>query len=138
MWKRTLLALVLAFAAGTNRAPAAPSIAGIGDVNVLAVRFVPTGDSGPGLAPGSVTYVVARLELTNATTHDFTPDISRFFLTGASGARSDRYQGTDSGSSVFVGVSNSHRTLKQGDKRLYTVGFRSTDPVIAGTVSYEP
>jgi hypothetical protein len=135
MWKRTLLALVLAFAAGTNRAPAAQSIAGTGDVNVLAVRFVPAGDSGPGLAAGSVTYVVTQLELTNATTHDFTPDVSRFFLTGA---RSDRYQGTDSGSSVFAGVSNSHRTLKQGDKRLYTVGFRSPDPVIAGTVSYEP
>jgi hypothetical protein len=135
MWKRTLLALVLAFAAGTNQASAAPSIAGTGDVNVVAARFVPVGDSGPGLAAGSVTYVIARLELTNATAHDFTPDVSRFFLTGT---RSDRYQGTDSGSSVFVGVSNSHRMLKQGDKRLYTVGFRSTDPVIAGTVSYEP
>jgi predicted RNA binding protein YcfA (HicA-like mRNA interferase family) len=35
-------------------------------------------------------------------------------------------------------VSNSHRTLKQGDKRIYTVGFRSADPVVAGTISYEP
>jgi hypothetical protein len=135
MWKRTLLALVVAFAAGTNRAPAAPSIAGIGNVNVVAVRFVPAGDSGPGFPAGSVTYVVTRVELTNATAHDFTPDVSRFFLTGA---QSDRYQGTDTGSSVFVGVSNSHHTLKQGDKRLYTVGFRSKDPVVAGTVSYEP
>ena len=46
--------------------------------------------------------------------------------------------GTDSGSSVFVGVSNSHRMLKQGDMRDYTVGFRTADPVITGTISYEP
>jgi hypothetical protein len=39
---------------------------------------------------------------------------------------------------VFVGVSNSHRMLKQGDMRDYTVGFRTADPVITGTISYEP
>jgi hypothetical protein len=135
MWKRTLLALVLAFAAGTARAPAAPSIAGGGDVNVLAVRFVPGNESGPGLGPAGVTYVITRVELTNGTAHDFTPDVTRFFLTSF---RSERYQGTDSGSTAFAGISNSHRTLKQGDKRSYTVGFRSADPVIGGTVSYEP
>jgi hypothetical protein len=135
MWKRTLLALVLAFAAGTSRAPAAPSIVGGGDVNVLAVRFVPGNEAGPGLAAGGVTYVITRLELTNGSAHDFTPDVSRFFLTGT---RTERYQGTDSGASVFAGVSNSHQTLKQGEKRAYTVGFRSADPVISGMVSYEP
>ena len=137
MWKRTLLALALALAVGACRAPAlaAPSIAGAGDVRVVAVRFVPSTDAGPGLAAGGLTYVLARVELTNDTPRDFTPDVSRFFLTGA---QNQRYQGTDSGSSVFVGVSNSHRMLKQGDKRLNTVGFRSTDPVIAGTISYEP
>ena len=135
MWNRTLLVLVLALAAGTCEAPAASSIAGAGDVNVLAVRFVPSTDAGPGLASGSRTFVLTQVELTNDTAHDYTPDVSRFFLTSAQG---ERYQGTDSGSSVFVGVSNSRRTLKQGDKRLYTVGFRSTDPGIAGTISYEP
>ena len=135
MWKRALLALVLALAAGTCRAPAAASIAGAGDVNVLAVRFVPGADAGPGLASGGRTFVVARVELTNDTPHDFTPDVSRFFLTSA---QSERYQGTEGGSSAFAGIANSHRTLKQGDKRLYTVGFRSADPVIAGTISYEP
>lgn len=135
MWKRALLALVLALAAGTCEAPAASSIAGTGDVNVLAVRFVPEAGAGPGLAAGGRTFVLVRAELTNDTAHDYTPDISRFVLTSA---QSERYQGTDSGSSAFVGVSNSHRTLKQGDKRVYTVGFRSADPVIAGTISYEP
>jgi hypothetical protein len=137
MWKRTLLVLALALAVGACRAPAlaAPSIAGTGDVRVVAVRFVPTTDAGPGLAPSSLTYVLAQVELVNDTTHDFTPQINRFFLTAA---HNQRYQGIDSGSSVFVGTSNAHRMLKQGDKRLYTVGFRVSDPVIAGTISYEP
>jgi hypothetical protein len=135
MWIRALLALVLALAASTCEAPAASSITGAGDVNVLAVRFVPGADPGPGLSAGGRTFVLARVELTNDTAHDFTPDLSRFFLTST---QSERYQGTDTGSSAFVGVSNSHRTLKQGDKRVYTVGFRSADPVIAGTISYEP
>ena len=49
-----------------------------------------------------------------------------------------RYQGIDTGSSALVGVSNAHRMLKAGDKRAYTVGFRSPDPVVTGTISYEP
>jgi hypothetical protein len=28
--------------------------------------------------------------------------------------------------------------LKQGDKRVYTVGFRTGDPLVTGTISYEP
>jgi hypothetical protein len=137
MWNRTLLAIVLALAAGAFGSPATatPSIAGAGDVRVIVVRFIPGSDTGPGLAAGSVTYVLAHVELTNDTTRDFTPDVSRFFLTAA---QNQRYQGTDSGSSAFVGVSNSHRILKQGEGRRYTVGFRSTDPVTAGTISYEP
>jgi hypothetical protein len=137
MWKRTFLALALALAVGACEAPAfaAASIAGTGDVRVLTVRFVPGTDAGSGLAAGGLTYVVAKVELTNSAPRDFTPDVSRFFLTAA---QNQRYQGIDGGSSVFVGVSNSHRTLKPGDKRLYTVGFRTPDPVTAGTISYEP
>jgi hypothetical protein len=136
MFKRALLALALVV--GTCGAPAlsTPSVAGVGDVRVLTVRYIPSPDAGTtGLASGGLTYVLADVELTNGTPRDFTPSISRFFLTGT---QNQRYQGTDSGSSVFAGISNSHRMLKQGDKRLYTVGFRSPDPVIAGTVSYEP
>ena len=28
--------------------------------------------------------------------------------------------------------------LKHGETRDYTVGFRTTDPVVTGTISYEP
>jgi hypothetical protein len=137
MWKRTFLALVLALAVGACKAPAlgAAPIVGIGDVRVSTIRFVPSTDAGPGLAAGGLTYVLAKVELTNDTPRDFTPDVRRFFLTGA---QSRRYQGIDSGASVFVGVSNSHRMLKRGDTRDYTVGFRTPDPVITGTISYEP
>jgi hypothetical protein len=137
MWNRALLAIVLALAAGAFGSPAqaASSVTGIGDVRVITVRFIPSSEGGQGLAAGTLTYVLANVELTNDTARDFTPEISRFFLTGP---QNQRYQGTDSGSSAFVGVSNSHRLLKQGDTRRYVVGFRSTDPVIAGTISYEP
>jgi hypothetical protein len=137
MLKRTFLTLVLALAVGACRASAlgAPPIAGIGDVRVVTIRFIPNNDAGPGLAAGGSTYVLAKVELTNDTPRDYTPDVRRFFLTGA---QSRRYQGIDSGSSAFVGVSNSHRMLKQGDARDYTVGFRTADPVITGTISYEP
>jgi hypothetical protein len=137
MWKRTFLVPALALAVGACGTPAlaAPPIAGMGDVRVLTSRLIPNTDAGPGLASGTLTYVVAQVELNNDTAHDFTPDISRFFLTAA---HNQRYQGIDSGSSAFVGVSNLRRVLKQGDKRLYTVGFRTNDPVVAGTISYEP
>jgi len=136
MWKRTLTVLALALAVGACRAPApAASIAGTGEVRVIAVHFVPATDTGPGLAAGSQTYVVAQVELTNDSPRDFIPDVSRFFLTGVHG---ERFQGIDTGSSALVGTSNAHRMLKHGDKRRYTVGFRTTDPVIGGTISYEP
>lgn len=129
------LALALAIGACKVRASADPAIAGIGDVRVLAVRLIPANDGGPGLASSGVTYVLATVALTNGTTRDITPAIERFVLTASP---NDRYTGIDSGSSVFVGVSNPHRMLKHGEKRDYTVGFRTTDPVVAGTISYEP
>ncbi len=127
MWKRTFWVLTLALAVGACRATAlaVPALAGTGDVRVLIVH----------LTPGIQTYVVATVELTNDTSGDFTPDVSRFFLNSTN---NERYQGTDSGSSALIGVSNAHRPLKQGDKRDYTVGFRTPDPVITGTISYEP
>ena len=44
----------------------------------------------------------------------------------------------ETGASALVGTSNAHRMLKSGEKRVYTVGFRTADPVITGTISYEP
>jgi hypothetical protein len=137
MAKRVLVLIALALAVGTCKTSvaAAPAIAGIGDVRVLEARLVPSADTGPGLAASGVTYVLATVALTNGTTRDMTPAIERFFLTAS---RNERYAGTDSGSSVFVGVSNPHTMLKHGATRTYTVGFRTTDPVVSGTISYEP
>jgi hypothetical protein len=136
MWKRALLMLALALAVSTCRATAlaAAAVTGTGEVRVVSVRLVPTTDSGPGLS-SSLTYVVAQVELANNSPHDFTPEVSRFVLTSASHRR---YQGFEGGASALVGVSNAHRILKSGDKRVYTVGFRASDPVVSGTISYEP
>jgi len=128
-------ALALALGACKDAAFASTPISGTGDVRVVAVRLIPGTDTGPGLAAGSVTYVVATLALTNGSVHDITPAIERFVLTAS---RNERYAGTDSGSAVFVGVSNPHTMLEHGDTRNYTVGFRATEPVVAGTISYEP
>jgi hypothetical protein len=129
-------ALTLALIAGACTVPAlgAPSVTGVGAVTVRAVHFVPVAPGGPGLA-GGATVVVTTLALTNASARRFIPDVSRFFLTAGDG---ERYQGTASGSSVFAGVSNPRGALEPGASRDYTVGFRSADPVVAGTVSYEP
>jgi hypothetical protein len=129
------LALVLTLAASTAPAFAAPQITGAGTVTVRTVRFVPAAAGGPGFAASGETYVLATLELTNASPRRFTPDISRFFFTAGSG---ERYQGTAGGSSVLVGVSNPHTPLQPGDVRVYTVGFRTADPLASGTISYEP
>lgn len=114
---------------------AAPAITGVGDVSVRAVRFVPAASGGPGAAASGSTIVLADVELTNASTHRFTPEVSRFFLTTDDG---ERYQGTASGSSVFIGIANSRRALPPGSGAAYTVGFRTADPVAAGAISYEP
>jgi hypothetical protein len=123
-----LSALVLALAA-------AASIAGVGDVAVRAVRFVPGAAGGPGTAPAGGTLVLATLALTNDSARAYTPAIGRFILTADDG---ERYQGNDSGSSAFIGVANSHAPLKAGETRTYTVGFRTADPVVTGTIGYEP
>jgi hypothetical protein len=137
MLRRVVTAFALALAIGACEATAqgAAPIAGVGDVRVLATRIVPATESGPGLNGGTVTYLIATVDLTNGSIHDAVPSISRFILTTS---RSVRYSGVDSGASALVGVSNSHTMLKHGETRTYTVGFRTTDPVIAGTVSYEP
>jgi hypothetical protein len=132
-----LRAFVLLLAAGacTQPALAASSIAGAGDVVVRSFRFVPGAGDGPGLAPSGGTILLANVALTNDSPRDFTPAVSRFFLTCGDG---ERYQATDSGSSAFIGVANSHAPLKVGAARTYTVGFRTPDPVASGTIGYEP
>jgi hypothetical protein len=108
--------------------------AGIGDVRVVDAQVVPTGDSSAQTSGGTLNYLLARVELTNDSRADFTPQISHFYYLDRDG---NRFQAQDSGSSVFAGVSNSQQVLKQNDKRIYTIGFRTTDPSTSGTISYE-
>jgi hypothetical protein len=108
---------------------------GIGNVKVFDAHIVLSGDSAAGASNGELEYVVARVELTNDTRADFTPEISNFYLLDRN---QNRYQGKDTGSSIFMGISNSTQVLKVGEKREYTVGFRTTDPNITGTIIYEP
>ena len=107
---------------------------GQGDVKVLDANIVPTGDSSAQTGAGTLRYVIARVELTNDLGYDFTPDITHFYLIDRN---QNRFQGKDSGSSVFTGVSNSTQPLKQNEKREYTVGFRTTDPNTTGIIFYE-
>jgi len=108
---------------------------GVGAVRVIDAHIVLSGDASANTSAGQLEYVVARVELTNDTRADFTPEVSNFYLFDNS---QNRYQGKDSGSSVFTGVSNSVQPLKVGEKREYTVGFRTADPNITGTIVYEP
>ena len=107
---------------------------GQGDVRVIEAHIIPTGDSSAQTGGGTLRYVLARVEFTNDLGYDLTPDITHFYLIDRN---NNRYQGKDSGSSVFTGVSNSTLPLKKDEKREYTVGFRTTDPNVAGTIFYE-
>jgi hypothetical protein len=107
---------------------------GQGDVRVVEAHIVATGDSSAQTGGGTLRYVIARIEFTNDLGYDLTPDVSHFYLLDQN---NNRYQGKDSGSSVFTGVSNSTMPLKKDEKREYTVGFRTNDYNISGTIFYE-
>jgi hypothetical protein len=108
--------------------------AGVGNVVVLDAHIVPSGDSSAETSGGTISYVIARVELTNDSRGDFTPQIDHFFFVDRNG---NRFAAHDTGSSVFTGVSNSQLVLKQTEKRTYTIGFRTTDPTTSGTISYD-
>jgi hypothetical protein len=114
--------------------PVTSAFQGDKDVKILDARYVPSSDSAPGVSNGTLTYLIVKLEFTNDLGHDAVPDISNFYLVDATGIR---YQAKDSGSSVFTGISNSEQVLKMNDKRVYTVGFRTTDPATTGQIIYE-
>jgi hypothetical protein len=108
---------------------------GTGDVRVIDARVVPTADASAQTGGGTLDYVVARVELTNDLGRDVIPDVGRFFLIDRSG---NRYQATDTGSAALLGVTNSHQPLLEHEKRIYVLGFRTSDPNVAGTIEYEP
>jgi hypothetical protein len=130
------LVLVLSLAAcKENDSPQSQAFfQGQGDVRVIEAHIIPTGDSSAQTGAGTLRYVLARIEFTNDLGYDLTPDITHFYLIDRN---NNRYQGKDSGSSVFTGVSNSTLPLKKDEKREYTIGFRTTDPNVAGTIFYE-
>lgn len=139
MIRRLAAALVLGLSlAGCKEPDSAPLsrqfFQGQGDVRVIEAHIVPTGDSSAQTSGGTLDYVIARIEFTNDLGYDLTPDITHFYLLDRN---NNRYQAKDSGSSVFTGVSNSTMPLKQGEKREYTIGFRTTDPTVSGTIFYE-
>ena len=139
MIHRVAAALVLALSLVACKENDSPSpgqqfVHGVGNVKVIDAHIVLTGDSSAQTGGGTLRYLVARVELTNDMGLDLTPDISHFYLIDSS---NNRYQGKDSGSSVFTGVSNSTMLLKKDEKREYTVGFRTTDANVAGQILYE-
>ncbi len=107
---------------------------GQGNVKVLDARIVPTGDSSAQTSGGTLGYVIARVEFTNDTGLVMTPSVEHFYLMDR---QNFKYQAKDSGSSVFVGVSNSQQPLALNAKREYTIGFRTADPSVSGTIYYE-
>lgn len=138
MIRRPVAALFLCCwlaACNQNDVPAAPQLfTGRGDVNVLDAHIVPTGDGSAATSGGTLGYVIARVEFTNDLGVDATPQIDHFYLIDRNG---NRYQGKDSGSSAFTGISNSQEPLKKDEKRTYTLGFRTSDPNVSGTIIYE-
>ena len=139
MIPRLAAALVLALTLVACKENDAPPLGqqfvhGVGNVKVIDAHIVLTGDSSAQTGGGTLRYLVARVELTNDMGLELTPDISHFYLIDSS---NNRYQGKDSGSSVFTGVSNSTMPLKKDEKREYTVGFRTTDANVAGQILYE-
>jgi hypothetical protein len=144
MFRRLAVALILCAglvackednAGGGGGPVGAQLFQGLGDVRVIDAHIVLSGDAAAGTGSGQLEYVIARIEFTNNTRSDFTPQITDFYLLDRN---QNRYQGKDSGSSVFTGLSNSVQPLKVGEKREYTVGFRTTDPNITGTITYDP
>jgi hypothetical protein len=109
-------------------------ISGGGNVKVLQIRFVSTNEAAIGLSGGSITYVMARVELTNDTNQVLYPTINRLYLLDSS--TGSHITGNDSGSSAFIGISNNLNGMKPGEKREFTVGFRA-DPNTTGTVLYD-
>jgi hypothetical protein len=137
MWK-PLFAAVLSVAmlsACQESKPAdmTPLVVGGGNIKVLSYRYITTNEAAIGLSGGSITYVITRVELTNDTNSPLFPVINRFYLLDP---QARKITGNDSGSSVFIGVSNSLAAIAPGEKREFTVGFRA-DPGVTGTVLYD-
>jgi hypothetical protein len=136
MWQRPVCAALLAIALSACRQvkPGDPTlITGGGPVAVLQSSYVSSGDSQAALGAGPVTYVVARIELTNESAAPLYPMISRFSLMDQSG---NRFFGIDTGAAVLAGISNDLSPIRPGEKRTVIVAFRAGSTTI-GTIRYD-
>jgi hypothetical protein len=104
-----------------------------GPIKILQTTYVSTGDSSNTLSGGSLTYVIVKLEYTNTYKDTLIPIVEHFILTDSSG---NRYSAVDSGSSALAGISNDTTALKSGDKRIFTIGFR-TQATTTGVIGYD-
>jgi hypothetical protein len=135
MWKPFMAAVLLALTltACQENKPPTPLITGGGNVRVLSVRFVTTAEAAIGMSGGTITYALTRVELTNDNNQAIFPNPQRFYLLDS---QARHIAAVDTGSSVFIGVSNDVSILRPGEKREFTVGFRA-DASANGTVLYD-
>ena len=118
----------------SNTPVGAQVVQGSGDVRVINSHLVPSGDSSAEMSGGSLTYLIARIEFTNDTGVSVVPTADHFYLIDQNG---NRFQGQDSGSSVFAGISNVLTLMQKDEKRELTIGFRTPNANTSGTISYE-
>ena len=137
MFKRIAAALALCVALAAcdqTPNPGKQFFTGSSGVTVLDAHWMPTGEGSQATSGGTTGWVLAHIVYTNTTDVAFIPDIAHFFMMDPTG---QRYQAHDQGSMVFTGVSNVMTPLKKGEKREYTIGFRSTDPNVTGNIFYD-
>jgi len=118
----------------TDTPVGAQLVQGSGDVRIINSQLVPSGDSSAETSGGTINYLMARIEFTNDTGVEVVPTADHFYLLDQNG---NRFQGHDSGSSVFTGISNVQTIMKKDEKRELTIGFRTPNPSTSGTISYE-
>lgn len=128
------LALVAGATGCKETGPDQTSFAGVGNVKVLSTQLVGSSDSATAIGTGVVSYVIAKIELTNNGETAWTPDLSHVYLLSR---RGDRYSALTSGTSALIGVSNPTKPLEKGEKADYTVAFRTLDPSINGNIGYD-
>jgi hypothetical protein len=135
MWNRLFGALALTFALCACQETRSPLdlVTGTGSVHVLDARYISGQDPGTSLGASSATYILAKIEFTNATNQTLYPQAAKFYLLDHDG---NRWAGMDTGSSVFAGISNSLAPLAPGDKRTYVVGFRALSTT-SGSIAYD-
>jgi hypothetical protein len=87
-----------------------------------------------GAADGFNTYYIVTFAYTNASNQYFYPTPTKFTVEATDNTR---FFGTDSGSSVLIGISNDYSELKPGETRTFTLGFHVSGDTV-GLFYYDP